>query len=108
MNAAIILAAGKGTRMGNASINKVAFDCAGVPVIRRIVHNMREGGVSRFVIVVGHCAESVMSALDGEKGVLWRSRRNRREPVTRRNADSRRLRTSGSRARSSSRWATRS
>lgn len=71
MNAAIILAAGKGTRMGNASINKVAFDCAGVPVIRRIVHNMREGGVSRFVIVVGHCAESVMSALDGEKGVLW-------------------------------------
>lgn len=70
-NAAIILAAGKGTRMGNATINKVAFDCAGVPVIKRIVRNMREGGVTRFVIVVGHRAESVMAALAGEPGVLY-------------------------------------
>lgn len=70
-NAAIILCAGKGTRMGSAPINKVAFDCAGVPVIRRIVENMRVGGVSRFVIVVGHHAESVMGALDGVPGVLY-------------------------------------
>ena len=69
--AAIILAAGKGTRMGNAPINKVAFDCAGVPVIKRIVRNMREGGVTRFVLVVGHHAESVMRALDGEPDILW-------------------------------------
>jgi len=70
-SAAIILAAGKGTRMGSAPINKVAFDCAGVPVIRRIVRNMREGGVTRFVIVVGHHAESVMQALNGEPDILW-------------------------------------
>lgn len=57
--------------MGNAPINKVAFDCAGVPVIKRIVRNMREGGVARFVIVVGHHAESVMRALDGEPDILW-------------------------------------
>lgn len=57
--------------MGFAPINKVAFDCSGVPVIRRIVDNMREGGVSRFVIVVGHCAESVMAALDGVPGVFY-------------------------------------
>ena len=69
--AAIVLCAGKGTRMGLAPVNKVAFDCAGIPVIRRIVDNMREGGVSRFVIVVGHQAESVMAALDGEPGVLY-------------------------------------
>ena len=69
--AAIVLCAGKGTRMGSAPVNKVAFDCAGVPVIRRIVDNMRTGGVSRFVIVVGHQAESVMAALDGEPGVLY-------------------------------------
>ena len=35
--AAIILCAGKGTRMGDDSKNKVCFDCAGVPVIRRIL-----------------------------------------------------------------------
>lgn len=69
--AAIILAAGKGTRMGSAPINKVCFDCAGVPVIRRIVRNMRAGGVRQFVIVVGHRAESVMAALDGEPNILW-------------------------------------
>ena len=69
--AAILLCAGKGTRMGNNERNKVAYDCAGVPVIKRIVSNMRAGGISRFVIVVGHLAESVMSALDGEKGILY-------------------------------------
>ena len=70
-HAAIILAAGKGTRMGSAPVNKVAFDCAGVPVIRRIVRNMRAGGVTRFVIVVGHRVDSVMRALDGEPDILW-------------------------------------
>ena len=57
--------------MGDASRNKVAFDCAGVPVVRRIVENMREGGVTRFVVVIGHRAESVMAALDGVPGVLY-------------------------------------
>ena len=47
----------------------MCFDCAGVPVIRRIVANMRAGGVSRFVVVVGHHAQSVMDCLDGEPGV---------------------------------------
>ena len=70
-SAAILLCAGKGTRMGNATINKVAFDCAGVPVVRRIVRNMREGGIGRFVVVVGHRAESVMDALKGEDDVLY-------------------------------------
>ena len=70
-NAAILLCAGKGTRMGSSDRSKVCYDCAGVPVIRRIVRNMREGGVGRFVIVVGHMAESVMSALDGEPGLIY-------------------------------------
>ena len=69
--AAIILCAGKGTRMGDDSKNKVCFDCAGTPTIRRIVRNMRQAGVSRFVIVVGHLAQSVMEALDGEDGVIY-------------------------------------
>lgn len=52
--AAVILCAGKGTRMNDDSLNKVCFPCAGVPVIRRIVTEMQAGGVDRFVIVVGH------------------------------------------------------
>ncbi len=69
--AAIILCAGKGTRMNDDSKNKVCFDCAGIPVIRRIIANMRKGGVSRFVIVIGHQAYSVMDCLDGEDGVVY-------------------------------------
>lgn len=70
-SAAIILCAGKGTRMNDDSKNKVCFDCAGTPVIRRIIDNMRAGGVSRFVIVVGYRAESVMACLDGVSGVVY-------------------------------------
>lgn len=69
--AAILLCAGKGTRMRDDSRNKVCFDCAGKPVVKRIIENMRAGGVSRFVVVVGHLAESVMSALDGESGIVY-------------------------------------
>ncbi len=69
--AAIILCAGKGTRMGDDSKNKVCFDCAGVPTIKRIIENMREAGVNRFVIVIGHNAYSVMDCLDGVEGVIY-------------------------------------
>ncbi len=69
--AAIILCAGKGTRMGDDSKNKVCFDLAGVPTIKRIIANMRNAGVSRFVIVIGHQAYSVMDTLDGEDGIVY-------------------------------------
>ena len=69
--AAIVLCAGKGTRMGATVRNKVCTPCAGVPVVRRILANLRAGGVSRFVVVAGYRAESVMRALDGERGVLF-------------------------------------
>ena len=69
--AAVILAAGKGSRMNDNSTNKVCFNCAGIPVIRRILDEMRAGGVSLFVIVVGHKAQDVMDCLDGEAGVIY-------------------------------------
>lgn len=70
-SAAVILCAGKGTRMKDDTQNKVCFDCAGIPVILRIIENMKLGGVTRFVIVVGHKAESVMTALDGVDGIVY-------------------------------------
>lgn len=71
MISAVILCAGKGTRMGDDSQSKVSFDCAGIPVIKRIVKNMKAGGVDRIVVVVGHLAQTVMDALDGEDGVVY-------------------------------------
>ena len=71
LDTAIILCAGKGTRMNDDSKNKVCFECAGVPVIRRIIGNLREAGVGRFVLVVGHQAQTVMDSLAGEEGVVY-------------------------------------
>ncbi|MBR6737877.1 MAG: NTP transferase domain-containing protein [Clostridia bacterium] len=71
MSAAIILCAGKGTRMNDDSKSKVVFKAAGVPVIKRLIDEMRRGGVNRFVIVVGHKAETVKEVLQGEEGVSF-------------------------------------
>ena len=69
--AAVILCAGKGSRMNDDSKSKVCFDCAGVPVICRIIDNMKAAGISRFVVVIGHQAYSVMDCLDGVDGVIY-------------------------------------
>lgn len=76
--AAIILCAGKGSRMNDNSKSKVCFDCAGVPVIRRIIDNMKSAGVSRFVVVIGHQAYSVMDCLDGIDGVIYAYQKHQR------------------------------
>lgn len=69
--AAVILCAGKGTRMNDDSKNKVCFDCAGIPVIKRIIAEMKKGGVESFVLVVGHQAESVMNCLSDIDGIAY-------------------------------------
>ncbi len=69
--ASIVLAAGRGTRMKDNAHNKVCFDCAGVPVIRRVVQNMKDAGVQNIVVVVGHMAQDVMDALYGIPGILF-------------------------------------
>ena len=68
---AIILCAGKGTRMNDESTNKVCFEVAGVPVIRRVLSAFRKAGVNSFVVVVGYRAEKVMECLADEDGVAY-------------------------------------
>lgn len=76
--AAIILCAGKGTRMNDNSKNKVCFDCAGTPTIKRIISNMKEAGITSFVIVIGYQAYSVMDCLDGEEGIIYAYQKEQR------------------------------
>lgn len=76
--AAIILCAGKGTRMNDDSKNKVCFDCAGVPTIKRIISSMKDAGITSFVIVIGHKAYSVMDCLDGEEGIVYAYQKEQR------------------------------
>ncbi len=57
----IILAAGKGTRMGNGNRHKVCFEVAGIPVIVRALETYNHCGAAMNVIVVGAMAGSVMT-----------------------------------------------
>ncbi|NLK08568.1 MAG: bifunctional UDP-N-acetylglucosamine diphosphorylase/glucosamine-1-phosphate N-acetyltransferase GlmU [Firmicutes bacterium] len=49
---AIVLAAGKGTRMQSA-VPKVLHPICGVPIIQHVVNNLRGAGVRRIMVVVG-------------------------------------------------------
>ena len=62
MRSAIILAAGKGTRMKSA-LNKVMHPVSNKPMIGHVVCSLRKAGVDNIVVVVGHGAESVREYL---------------------------------------------
>ncbi len=61
---AIILGAGKGTRM-KSDLPKVVFPVGGRAMVCAVVEACRDAGVERIVVVVGHKQELVRRALDG-------------------------------------------
>lgn len=70
---AIILAAGVGKRFG-AEMNdrpKALLEVGGETLIARLVRQLREGGVERIVIVVGHRGELIEQELGGVPGVAF-------------------------------------
>ncbi len=62
--ATIILAGGKGTRMGSSDRHKVCFEVLGTPVIIRALETYNLCGAALNVIVVGMMAESVMATVN--------------------------------------------
>lgn len=67
--AAIILAAGKGTRMneGEASpIPKVMFEANGKPIIHYAVEAIERAGIEKIILVVGYKKEMVMEYLGNQ------------------------------------------
>ncbi|MFW5681580.1 MAG: NTP transferase domain-containing protein [Phycisphaeraceae bacterium] len=64
--AAIVLAAGKGTRMGG-DLPKVVYEVCGRPMVCWVVDACRAAGVSRCAVVVGYRGELVREALVEER-----------------------------------------
>lgn len=62
--AAIILAAGKGTRM-KSDLHKVLHPIAGRPMLKHLMASVTDAGASEQVVVVGAGREQVESALSG-------------------------------------------
>lgn len=58
---AIILAAGKGTRMKDDSLPKVMFPLLGKPLIQYSVDHVREAGIRDILLIVGYQKEKVQN-----------------------------------------------
>jgi len=65
---AVILAAGKGTRLReNADdLPKPLYTVGGVPLIKRTIMTLAAAGVTKVVVVTGFRAEQIRATLDGD------------------------------------------
>ena len=59
----IILAGGRGKRMGSETCHKVCFPVGGRPAIVRAIDTYKEAGVRRFLVVVGQMADQVLETV---------------------------------------------
>lgn len=74
---AIVLAAGRGTRMGS-DLPKVLSEAAGKPLVRWVLDALEAAGVEDRIVVVGYRAELVEAALAGLSGVSFAIQREQR------------------------------
>ena len=70
VSAAVILAAGKGTRM-DSDLPKVMHLVAGRPILDWVVDAAEDAGVKRIVLVVGYGQELVREAMADREGVSF-------------------------------------
>lgn len=67
---AVILAAGKGTRMKSA-LPKVLHKAGGRTMLAQVLHQVRAAGIADCCVVVGHGAEQVRASLPQEAGLRF-------------------------------------
>jgi histidinol-phosphate phosphatase family protein len=64
----VILAGGKGTRLGLKGIPKVMVPVGGVPLLQRTLEGAVRSGFTEFVVLIGHLADEIESSLgDGSR-----------------------------------------
>jgi bifunctional UDP-N-acetylglucosamine pyrophosphorylase/glucosamine-1-phosphate N-acetyltransferase len=68
--AAIVLAAGKSTRM-MSDLPKVLHEICGRPMLAYVLNACRAAGVDRLIAVVGHGKEQVIERFAAEHDVVW-------------------------------------
>jgi len=68
----VILAAGKGTRMGSGDMGKVRFEIDSVPAINRQIRVFKRRGFTGFMLVVGMRAEQILDTVGKEhEGIIY-------------------------------------
>lgn len=73
--AGVVLAAGRGKRMGLSDVNKVSLPLGEKPLVLYAVELLKQVGASPIVVVVGFAKESVIRALGGHHVVFANQKR---------------------------------
>jgi bifunctional UDP-N-acetylglucosamine pyrophosphorylase/glucosamine-1-phosphate N-acetyltransferase len=74
---AVVMAAGRGTRMGG-DLPKVLFEAAGKTLVRWVLDALEAAGVTDRIVVVGYRAELVETSLAGLPGVSFALQKQQR------------------------------
>jgi len=74
---AVVLAAGKGTRLRSERA-KVLHEAGGQPLLGWVLDAARAAGCGRILVVVGHGAEEVRAAFGGASDLVWVEQREQR------------------------------
>ena len=62
----LILAAGKGTRMGNIEVPKCLLEINGVPIIKHQINSFKKNGINDIVVVTGYKSEMIHDLLNDQ------------------------------------------
>ncbi len=70
---AIILAAGKGTRMKSRLENKskVSYEILGVPLVKYVLNSLKPLNINKVVTIVGFGGETSKAIVENESAVVW-------------------------------------
>ena len=70
---AIVLAAGKGTRMNSIDPNysKVAYPILGKPIVNYVLDTIKELGFNKITVVVGFGGEATKALVEKDANVVW-------------------------------------
>lgn len=67
---ALLLAAGTGTRLQPLTLNvpKCLTEVGGIPILERLVNNLRAQGFNRLIVVIGHLGDRIQEFLQQHAG----------------------------------------
>ena len=74
---AVVLAAGRGARMGS-DLPKVLFEAAGKTLVRWVLDTLTAAGIDQQIVVVGYEAELVRRSLENVTGVVFVTQQEQR------------------------------
>ena len=72
----VILAAGKGSRMGKIDVPKCLLEINGIPIIRHQINSFKNNGIDDILIVTGYNSEMIHQLLNNEVKYVENSKFN--------------------------------